>query len=110
MNMVLMAENQGTLGLETATETLSSRRELAMVDDSLERVAIETVQVGDYVFAAAPKRSFGARRVNTRLAKPNARTGRIVGWLVELGDGEVVWWPHSATVWRQCAMIATLDE
>ena len=72
-----------------------------MFDDSLEYVAIETVHVGDYVYVAQPLRLAGARCVIAKRTKANARTERILGWLVELGGGELAWWPRGASVWRR---------
>ena len=67
-----------------------------MFDHSLEHVAIETVHVGDYVYVAQPVRSAGARCVIAKRAKANARTERIVGWVVELTGCELAWWPRGA--------------
>jgi hypothetical protein len=72
-----------------------------MFDNGLEQVEIETMHVGDYVFVASPRRAIAARCVIAKCAKANARTARIVGWLVELSDGELAWWPRGATVWRR---------
>jgi hypothetical protein len=72
-----------------------------MLDDQLEAVAIETVHVGDYVVVDPPARPAGARCVIAKHPKGNARTERIAGWLVELVDGKVAWWPRGATVWRR---------
>lgn len=65
--------------------------------DGNEQVAIDIVQVGDFVWV----RAGGARCVIAKRAKVNARTQRIVGWLVELTGGELVWWSRGAAVWRQ---------
>jgi len=39
--------------------------------------------------------------VIAKRAKANARTRRIVGWLVEFTGGDLAWWSHGATVWRR---------
>ena len=76
-------------------------RDLRTVDNGLEQVTIEAVHVGDYVFVAPPGRAIAARCVVAKCAKANERTARIVGWLVELNGGELVWWARGETLWRR---------
>jgi hypothetical protein len=67
--------------------------------DNCEQVSIETVEVGDYVWVGPDR----ARCVIAKRAKANARTERVVGWLVELTGGELTWWARGAIVWRRIA-------
>lgn len=69
--------------------------------DDIERVAIEAVHVGDYVFLEPSAPPASARCVINKRAKANERTARIVGWLVELAGGQLAWWTHDAPVWRR---------
>jgi hypothetical protein len=73
-----------------------------MLDDSLEPVSIDAVDVGDYVVVGLPLAG-GPRCVVAKRAKSNARTERVVGWLVELSGGELTWLRNGATVWRRRA-------
>lgn len=69
--------------------------------DDVERVAIEAIHVGDYVFLEECVPPTCACCVIKKSAKANERTARIVGWLVELTDGQLAWWPRGAPVWRR---------
>jgi hypothetical protein len=76
-----------------------------MFDGALEQVAIDAVHVGDFVCVASQPTSAAhvrdARCVIAKRANVNARTDRVVGWLVELSDGELAWWPRGWAVWRR---------
>jgi hypothetical protein len=81
-----------------------------MHNDSVEQVAIEMVHVGDFVFSAPPAHAAVARCVIAKRATSDARAERIVGWLVELSDGEVAWWPRGAAVWRRRLWLAVVER
>ena len=70
-------------------------------DDRIEQVPIEAICVGDYVYLTEPTRQVNGRCVIAKQAKSNARTERVVGWLVELSDGELAWWTHGDKLWRR---------
>ena len=99
------------LGTDTSGSTPSRADELAAASDlppmtlpgrdDVERVAIEAVHVGDFVFLESSAAPASACSVTKMCAKSNERTGRIVGWLVELRGGQLTWWPHDAPVWRR---------
>lgn len=70
----------------------------------IEQVAIEEVHIGDYIFVdphAHPTCACCARCVIAKRAKANERTGRIVGWLVQLNGQGLAWWSRGAKVWRR---------
>ena len=67
----------------------------------IEQVAIEAMHVGDYVFVDPRAYPTGACCVITKLPKANERTGRIVGWLVQLNGQGLAWWSRGAKVWRR---------
>lgn len=69
--------------------------------DDIEQVAIEAIHVGDYVLIDTRARPGDARCVIRKCAKTNERTARVVGWLLELTDGHLAWWPHGELVWRR---------
>lgn len=101
-----------TNGGTSLANAMAPAQEPGMADDpdaalrarnDIEQVAIEAVHVGDYLVVDDPRaHSNGACCVITKRAKANERTGRIVGWLVELnGQGGLAWWPRGAKVWRR---------
>lgn len=67
----------------------------------VEEVAIEAVNIGDYVLLDPSGRPASACCVIAKCAKTNERTARVVGWLLELTGGRVAWWPRRALVWRR---------
>lgn len=69
--------------------------------DDIEQVAIEAVHVGDHIIVDPRARAIGACCVITKRAKANERTGRIVGWLVQLNGQGLAWWSRGAKVWRR---------
>jgi hypothetical protein len=83
------------------TEVIDEPAVALQARDGIERVSIETVHVGDYVFLGQSfARLVDARCVIAKCAMTNERTARIVGWLLELTGGELAWWPRGSQVWR----------
>lgn len=98
------------LGTDTSGSTALRVRDLAAASDlplmtlpgdDVERVTIEEVHVGDYVFLDSSASPTSACRVIKKCAKTNERAARVVGWLVELTGGQLAWWAHGAPVWRR---------
>lgn len=73
-----------------------------MFEAIVEKVPIERVLVGDFVYASGElTRLMDSRCVLGKRAMSNERTRRVVGWLVEVAGGPVEWWPRGSTLWRR---------
>lgn len=67
----------------------------------IEQVAVEAVRVGDYILLDTVAHPASARCVIKKCAKTNERTGRVVGWLLELNDSHLAWWTRGELLWRR---------
>ncbi|HSD89132.1 MAG TPA: hypothetical protein VLB44_16500 [Kofleriaceae bacterium] len=77
-------------------------RPVRMFEDSVETVSIEDVRVGDFVFPdPTTVRPTAAKCVVRKRTMSNARTERVVGWVVELSDDAMSWWPRGTRILRR---------